>query len=92
MPSERTIKKHERFERELREAVPPQEVREDVETAIRFAVRHFPEGGKFTGRSAPLPIFAWTLQETDRNPALTVYYCFDAKTVILLSVKVVERG
>ncbi|MCX6381109.1 MAG: hypothetical protein NT023_16830 [Armatimonadetes bacterium] len=91
MPTERNVKKLEGFDTELHAVIPAQEVREDIEKAIRFAVRYFPEAGRFTGRAAPLPLFAWTLKATERTPPLTVYYCFDANTVILVSVQVAER-
>jgi len=42
MPTERNVKKLEGFDTELHAVIPTQEVREDIEKAIRFAVRYFP--------------------------------------------------
>lgn len=85
------IKKQERFNEQLRAAVPEQEVAEDILTGLYFALHHFPEQGIPTGRSSPLPVYAWRVQGTERNPPLIVYYCFQHPTVLLLSIRVTAQ-
>ncbi len=84
------IKKKERFGEEFREAVPEQEIAEDILKALSFALRHFPEQGIPTGRASPSPIYAWRIQGTERNKPLIVFYCFQHPTVLLLSARVTE--
>ena len=85
------IKKRERFNEEFREAIPKQEIAEDILNGLFFALRHFPERGIPTGCSAPLPVYAWRIQGTERNPPLIVYYCFQHPSVLLLSAHVTEQ-
>jgi len=85
------IKKQERFNEQFRALVPEQEVAEDILTALFFALRHFPAQGIFTGRSAPVPVYAWHIQETARNVPLIVYYCFQHPTVVLLSIEQTDQ-
>lgn len=85
------IKKQELFNEQLRAAIPEQEVAEDILTGLFFALRHFPEQGVPTGRSSPLPVYAWFIHGTERNPPLVVQYCFQYPTVLLLSVRVTEQ-
>lgn len=82
----RELKKQARFNAQLQAIIPHQEVREDVERAIRFAVLNFPESGLDTGIAAPLPVFEWDLHATDRFPALGVAYMFTDSIVLLSSV------
>ena len=82
------IKKQEQFNEEFRAAVPEQEIAEDILTGLFFALKHFPEQGIPTGRSSPLPVHAWRIQGTERNPPLIVFYCFQHPTVLLLSARV----
>lgn len=81
------IKKQEQFNEEFRAAVPEQEIAEDILTGLFFALKHFPEQGIPTGRSSPLPVHAWRIQGTERNPPLIVFYCFQHPTVLLLSAR-----
>lgn len=85
------IKKRERFNEEFREAVPEQEVAEDILEGLFLALRHFPERGTPTGRATPLPVHAWHVLGTERNRPLIVYYCFQHPTVLLLSAHVTEQ-
>lgn len=85
------IKKQERFNEELRAAIPEQEIAEDILSSLFFALRHFPERGIPTGRAAPLSVYAWRIQGTERNPPLIVYYCFQHPNVLLLSAHVTEQ-
>ena len=85
------IKKQERFNEEFREAIPKQEIAEDILNGLFFALRHFPERGIPTGRSAPSPVYAWRIQGTERNPPLIVYYCFQHPIVLLFSAHVTEQ-
>ena len=85
------IKRQERFNEQFRAAIPQQEVAEDILSGLFFALRYFPEQGIPTGRSTPLPVYAWRIQGTERNPPLIVYYCFQQPTVILLSARVTEQ-
>lgn len=85
------IKKQERFNEEFRAAVPEEEVAEDILQALFLALRHFPERGTPTGRAVPLPIYAWRIQGTERNPPLIVFYCFQHPTVLLLSARITEQ-
>ncbi len=85
------IKKQAHFDATLAGAVPEAEYREEVESAIRFAVR-IPGMGKYVGIAAPLviPLYALPLRKSAFNPPLIVYYCRHKNTVILMSVKVTE--
>lgn len=85
------IKKQERFNEQFREAVPEQEIAEDILKALFFALRHFPEQGISTGRMVPVPLYAWGIQGTERNKPLIVYYSFQHPTVLLLSARVTEQ-
>ncbi len=85
------IKKQERFNEEFRAAVPEQEIAEDILQGLIFALKHFPEQGIPTGRAAPLPVYAWRIQGTERNLPLIVSYCFQHPVVVLLSVRVTEQ-
>jgi len=85
------IKKQERFNEEFREAVPEQEIAEDILEALFLALRHYPEKGIPTGRAVPVPVYAWRIQGTERNKPLIVYYCFQHTTVLLLSARVTEQ-
>ena len=84
------IKKQEGFNEKFREAVPEQEIAEDILSALYLALRHYPEKGKSTGRAVPVPVFAWRIQGTERNKPLIIYYCFRYPNVVLISVRVTE--
>lgn len=84
------IKKQERFNEVFREAVPEQEVAEDILEGLYLALRHSPEKGMPTGRAVPLPVYAWYIRGTERNQPLIVYYCFQHPNVLLLSARVTE--
>jgi hypothetical protein len=88
--TEREIKKQGPFDASLTACVPDAERREEIERAIRYAVRYFAEQGEFTGRSSPFPVYALPIEETARNRALVVYYCFSPTKVLLLRVRETE--
>ncbi len=88
--TEREIKKQGPFDASLESCVPDVERREEIERAIRYAVRYFAEQGEFTGRSAPFPVYALPIEKTARNKALIVFYCYSEATVLLLRVRETE--
>lgn len=85
------IKKQERFNEQFREAIPEQEVAEDILEGLYLALRHYPERGIPTGRAGPLPVYAWRIRGTERNHPLIIYYCFQHPSVVLTSVRVTEQ-
>jgi hypothetical protein len=38
-----------------------------------------------------MPVYAWRIQGTERNPPLIVFYCFQHPTVLLLSARITEQ-
>jgi hypothetical protein len=89
--TEREIKKQGPFDASLESCVPDAERREEIERAIRYAVRYFAEQGEFTGRSAPFPVYALSIERTARNSAHVVFYCFSEVSVLLLRVRETQQ-
>ena len=85
------IKKQAHFDQMLADIIPLVEHREEVERAIRFAVR-IPGMGKRMGIAAPLaiPLYGLPLRKSAFNPPLIVYYCQFGNAVLLMSVRVTE--
>ena len=81
------IRKSHYFEETFAACVPDKGIRGEIERGIRFALSHFPEHGKFTGQSAPLPIYTWKILHTPQYPALTVFYTFGVGKLVLISVR-----